>query len=357
MDLILIREAIQLLVDRKDLPFELAQQSMREIMAGEATPSQIGAFLTSLRMKGEAIDEITALAMVMRENAVRISPHVNGRTVDTCGTGGDRLKTFNVSTAAALVAAGAGVAVAKHGNRSVTSKCGSADVLEAVGVNLNVAPITVQKAIEQVGIGFMFAPAFHPAMKNAIVPRREIGIRTVFNILGPLTNPANANAQVLGVYNSKLVEPIAQVLLKLGTEEAMVVHGVEGLDEISTIGKTKLAWLKNGQVTRMEITPQDLNLKQAQPNEISGFDIDQNAKLLVNIVNGKETGNSTRLQMVLANAAAAIVVGGKADELAYGVEAGEEAIASGRAYEKLKQLIELTNGDESKLERIESHNA
>lgn len=353
----MIREAIQLLVDRKDLSFELAQQSMREIMAGEATPSQIGAFLTSLRMKGETVEEITALAMVMRDNAVRINPHVNGRMVDTCGAGGDRLKTFNVSTAAALVAAGANVPVAKHGNRSVTSKCGSADVLEAVGVNLNVPPLTVQRAIEQVGIGFMFAPAFHPAMKNAIVPRREIGIRTVFNILGPLTNPANANAQVLGVYDPQLVEPMAKVLQNLGTEEAMVVHGIDGLDEISTIGKTKLAWLKDGQTTSKEITPQDLNLKQARPNEISGFDVEQNARLLVNIINGREDQLSTRLQMVLANAAAAIVVGGKADDLATGVEVGREAIASGRAYDKLKRLIECTNGDESKLERIGSQNA
>ena len=353
----MIREAIQLLVDRRDLSFELAQQSMREIMAGEATPSQIGAFLTSLRMKGETVEEITALAMVMRDNAVRINPHVNGRTVDTCGTGGDRLKTFNVSTAAALVAAGADVPVAKHGNRSVTSKCGSADVLEALGVNLNVPPLTVQRAIEQVGIGFMFAPAFHPAMKNAIVPRREIGIRTVFNILGPLTNPANANAQVLGVYDPQLVEPMAKVLQKLGTEEAMVVHGIDGLDEISTIGKTKLAWLKDGQTTSKKITPQDLNLKQARPNEISGFDVEQSAKLLVNIINGREDKLSTRLQMVLANAAAAIVVGGKADDLATGVEVGREAITSGKAYDKLKRLIACTNGDESKLERIESQNA
>ena len=353
----MIRDAIQLLVDRKDLSFELAQQSMREIMAGEATPSQIGAFLTSLRMKGETVEEITALAMVMRNNAVRINPHVNGRTVDTCGTGGDRLKTFNVSTAAALVAAGADVPVAKHGNRSVTSKCGSADVLEALGVNLNVPPLTVQRAIEQVGIGFMFAPAFHPAMKNAIVPRREIGVRTVFNILGPLTNPANANAQVLGVYDPQLVEPMAKVLQKLGTEEAMVVHGIDGLDEISTIGKTKLAWLKDGQTTSKKITPQDLNLKQARPNEISGFDVEQSARLLVNIINGREDKLSTRLQMVLANAAAAIVVGGKADDLATGVEVGREAITSGKAYDKLKRLIACTNGDESKLERIESQNA
>ncbi len=353
----MIKEAIQLLVDRKDLPFELAQQSMREIMAGEATPAQIGAFLTSLRMKGETVDEITALALVMRENAVRISPHVNGRTVDTCGTGGDRLKTFNVSTTAALVASGADVVIAKHGNRSVTSKCGSADVLEAVGVNLNAPPLVVQKAIEQVGIGFMFAPAFHPAMKNAIVPRREIGVRTVFNILGPLTNPANANAQVLGVYDPNLVDPMAKVLQKLGSEEAIVVHGMDGLDEISTVGKTKLAWLKDGEITSKEITPQDLNLKQAKANEISGFDVEQSARLMLNILNGGEDEDSSRLQMVLANAAAAILVGGKADDLLSGVEAARESISSRKAYEKLKRLIECTNGDGSKLERIESQNA
>jgi anthranilate phosphoribosyltransferase len=251
----MIKEAIQLLVDHKNLSFELAQQSMREIMAGEATPSQIGAFLTSLRMKGETVDEITAFAGIMRENAVHINPQVDGRTVDTCGTGGDLLKTFNVSTTAAFVAAGGGVSIAKHGNRSVTSKCGSADVLEAVGVNLNATPSVVQKCIEDVGIGFMFAPAFHPAMKNAIIPRREIGVRTVFNILGPLTNPANATAQVLGVYDSDLVDPLAKVLHRLGIEEALVVHGVGGLDEISTIGKTKLAWLKDGEITSKEITP------------------------------------------------------------------------------------------------------
>jgi anthranilate phosphoribosyltransferase len=350
----MIREAVQLLVDRKDLPFELAQQSMREIMTGEATPSQLAAFLTSLRMKGETVDEITALAMVMRENAVRISPQVGGRMVDTCGTGGDRLKTFNVSTCAALVAAGAGVPIAKHGNRSVTSKCGSADVLEAVGVNLNVPPLIVQKSIEQAGIGFMFAPAFHPAMKNAIVPRREIGIRTVFNILGPLTNPANASAQVLGVYDPKLVEPMAEALRKLGIEEAIVAHGIDGLDEISTVGKTKLAWLKDGEIATKEISPRDLNLKQAKPSEISGFDVEQSTRLLVNLLNGKEKKQSARLQMVLANATAAIVVGGRADDLASGIEVGGESIESGKAYGKLKALIDSTNGDKSRLNRIAS---
>jgi anthranilate phosphoribosyltransferase len=349
----MIKEAIQLLADRKDLPSEIAQQSMSEIMTGEATPAQIGAFLTSLRMKGETVDEIAALALVMREHAVRIKPNVNGRTVDTCGTGGDVLKTFNVSTIAALVASGAGVSVAKHGNRSVTSKCGSADVLEAVGVNLAASPITVQKAIEQIGFGFMFAPTFHPAMKNAIVPRREVGIRTVFNILGPLTNPANANAQVLGVYDSTLVEPMALVLQKLGTKEAIVVHGMDGLDEISIIGKTKLAWLKDDKISSKEITPSDLDLKQARPEEVSGLDVQQSAKLLVKILKGSERNDSAQVQMVLANSAAALVVGGKADTLVSGTRIAAQSIASGKAYEKLRQLVEVTGGDNEKLERLQ----
>jgi len=308
-------------------------------------------------MKGETVQEVTALAMVMRENSVRINPKVNGRTVDTCGTGGDRLKTFNVSTTSALVAAGSGITIAKHGNRSVTSKCGSADVLEAVGVSLNAPPSTVQRAIENVGIGFMFAPTFHPAMKNAVIPRREIGIRTVFNILGPLTNPANANAQVLGVYDPDMVTPLAEVLKKLGIEEALVVHGLDGVDEISTVGKTKLAWVKDGELVNREITPQEMHLRQAKPTEISGFDIDQSARLMVNILRGNEDEKSARLEMVLANAAAAIVVGGKVNDLAEGVEEARHAISTGRAYEKLKALIEITNGDESKLERMETANA
>ena len=348
----MIREAIQLLVERKDLPSELAQRTMREIMGGEATSSQIGAFLAALRMKGETVEEITAFAVVMRENAVRITPQVSGRTVDTCGTGGDRVKTFNVSTTAALVACGAGIPIAKHGNRSVTSKCGSADVLEAVGVNLNTPPSVVQRSIEQVGIGFMFAPTFHPAMKNAVMPRREVGIRTVFNILGPLTNPANAAAQVLGVYDPNLVEQLARVLQRLGIQEAMVVHGLDGLDEISTIGKTRLAWLRDGEITSKEILPQDLGLKLARPDEVSGFDVEQSARLMVNILSGEQNNESSRLQMVLANAAAAILVGGKADDLASGVELARESITSGHAYDKLKGLVEFTNGDATKLERI-----
>jgi anthranilate phosphoribosyltransferase len=203
----------------------------------------------------------------------------------------------------------------------------------------------------------MFAPAFHPAMKNAIVPRREVGIRTVFNILGPLTNPANANAQVLGVYDPALVRLLAEVLQKLGTEEAMIVHGWDGVDEISTVGKTKLAWVKDGEVLDREITPADMNLRQVKPNEISGFDVDQSARLMVDILRGNEDEASARLEVVLANAAAAIVVGGKADTLAEGVEEGRNTIRNGRAYDKLKALVEITRGDETKLERIENRNA
>jgi anthranilate phosphoribosyltransferase len=350
----MIKDAIQLLADHKDLTVEHAQQSMREIMTGEATAAQIGAFLTSLRMKGETVDEITAFATAMREQSIRIIPHVQGRIVDTCGTGGDIVKTFNVSTAAAFITSGAGVPVAKHGNRSVTSKCGSADVLETLGVNLNASPSTVEKTIEQIGLGFMFAPVFHPAMKNAILPRREIGIRTVFNILGPLTNPANANAQVLGVYDQKLVEPLAKVLQRLGLEEALVVHGMDGLDEISIIGPTKLGWLKDGTITTKTIMPQDINLEIAKSSEISGYDAPRSARIMIDILNDTEKEGSARRQMVLANAAAALLVGGKVDDLSSGVDLGNEVIKSGKAYEKLRQLIQYTNGDESKLDRIEA---
>lgn len=352
----MIKEAIQLLVERRDLSFENAQQSMREIMEGEATAAQVGAFLTALRMKGETVDEITAFAITMREHSVRINPHVHGRIVDTCGTGGDLVKTFNVSTAAAFVSCGGGVTVAKHGNRSVTSKCGSADVLETMGVNLNADPTTVERAIEQIGIGFMFAPTFHPAMKNAILPRREIGIRTVFNMLGPLTNPANAKAQVLGVYDQKLVEPIAKVLRNLGLEEALVVHGIDGLDEISITGPTKSGWLKKGNITTRTILPKDIKLETARVNEISAYDAPRSARIMIDILNGAEKKNSARRQMVLANAAAAFLVGGKVDDLPSGVELGNQVIESGKAYEKLRELIRHTDGDESKLDRIEALN-
>ncbi|HLN88517.1 MAG TPA: anthranilate phosphoribosyltransferase, partial [Candidatus Binatia bacterium] len=226
----MIREGIQKLVEGTDLTFEESCEVMHEVMSGETTNAQTAAFLTALRMKGESVEELIAFASVMRKNCCQIQPHVHGRLVDTCGTGGDKLKTFNVSTASAFVIAGAGVSVAKHGNRAVTSKSGSADVLEKLGLNLKVEGKAVQKFIEEVGVGFMFAPAFHPAMKHAAEVRCEIGFRTVFNLLGPLTNPACADAQLLGVYDSKLVVPMASALGQLGCEEAMVVNGIDGLD-------------------------------------------------------------------------------------------------------------------------------
>ncbi|UCE57798.1 MAG: anthranilate phosphoribosyltransferase, partial [Candidatus Bathyarchaeota archaeon] len=266
----MIRDGILRLVGETDLSYEEAQEIMKEIMSGKATSAQIAAFLAALRMKGESVNEITAFTKVMKDYCHQIHPRVEERLVDTCGTGGDRIKTFNISTTAAFVAAGAGVAIAKHGNRSVTSKSGSADVLERLGLNLNLEPKAVEKVIERVGIGFMFAPAFHPAMKYAIGPRRELGIRTVFNVLGPLTNPADANAQLLGVYDRKLTEPLAYSLKNLGCHEAMVVHGLDGLDEISTIGKTVISWLREDEVTTVETVPKDFDIKLARPEDIKG---------------------------------------------------------------------------------------
>jgi anthranilate phosphoribosyltransferase len=350
----MIRESIQMLIDGANLPFEQAQSIMREVMSGEATNAQIAAFLTALRMKGETVEELIAFAEVMREHCRRIHPHMQGRLVDTCGTGGDKIKTFNISTAAAFVVAGAGVAIAKHGNRSVTSKSGSADVLERLGLNLKIEPEAVQAAIEQVGVGFMFAPAFHPAMKYAVQPRREIGIRTVFNVLGPLTNPASANAQLLGVYDRQLVTPLAYALSKLGCEEAIVVHGLDGLDEISTIGNTAIAWLKQGEVATLEITPEDFSVKTARISDIKGTPPDESAEILFQILSGCYPLNHPKTEIVLVNSAAGIIVGGKAEDFNHGMELARKSIESGAAYKKLKVLIKASGGDLSKLEELES---
>ncbi len=349
----MIRENIQALVQGESLSLEESRQTMQEIMTGQATNAQIAAFLTALRMKGETVDELVAFAQVMRENCRRIRPNVKGRLVDTCGTGGDTLKTFNVSTAAAFVVAGAGVPIAKHGNRSVTSKSGSADVLERLGVNLATQPEVVQKSIEEAGIGFMFAPAFHPAMKYAIGPRKEVGIRTVFNVLGPLTNPACANAQLLGVYDSRLAAPLANALNILGCEEAMVVHGLDGLDEISTIGKTVIAHLKNGEVRTFEVSPKNLCIKKATPQNLLGGTPEENAKTLVKILDGRCSTADPKTDIVLVNAAAGIVVGGKAVTLKDGMEVARESLRSGAAYSKLKELVKASDGDLTKLKELE----
>jgi anthranilate phosphoribosyltransferase len=349
----MIREGIKKLIDGTNLTFEESQEIMREVMSGKATNAHIAALLTALRMKGETVEELIAFATVMRERCRRIHPSVAGRLVDTCGTGGDKIKTFNISTTAAFVVAGAGVAIAKHGNRSVTSKSGSADVLERLGLNLNMEPEAVQGTIEQVGVGFMFAPAFHPAMKYAIQPRREIGIRTLFNILGPLTNPASANAQLLGVYDPKLTAPIAHALKELGCEEAMVVHGLDGLDEISTLGKTAIAWLKEGKVTTVETAPKDFGVKQARIEDIKGTTPDESAEIVFKILNGYCAVDDPKTEVVLVNSAAGIVVGGKAENFSYGMTVARKSIESGAAYKKLKALIKASGGTLSKLEELE----
>ena len=350
----MIREAIEKLVERVDLSYEESQEIMKEIMTGKAEATQISAFLTALSMKGETIEEITAFASVMREFCHQIHPRIRGRLVDTCGTGGDRVKTFNVSTAAAFVVAGAGVAVAKHGNRAVTGKSGSADVLEKLGFNLNMSPDAVEEAIENVGVGFMFAPAFHPAMKFAAGPRRELGIRTVFNILGPLTNPANANAQVLGVYNRRLTMPIAHVLKNLGSKEAMVVHGLNGLDEISTIGMTVISWLKEDEVSTMEVTPEGLGIELAKLEDIEGTTPEESAENTFRILFGCSDSNGPKRDIVLVNSAAGIIVGGKAEDFGYGIELARESIVSGAAYKKLRILVKASHGSLEKLEELES---
>lgn len=348
----MIREGIQKLIDNVDLTYEESSAIMTEIMSGKATSSQTASFLTALRIKGEVVEEIIAFASVMKGHCRQIHPKVRGRLVDTCGTGGDKVKTFNVSTAATFVIAGAGISVAKHGNRAVTSKSGSADVLERLGLNLNLDPQAIERIIERVGVGFMFAPAFHPAMKYAVEPRREIGIRTVFNILGPLTNPANANAQLLGVYDSKLVAPVAYALQKLGCEEAMIVHGLDGLDEISTVGKTVIAHLKNSVVTKEELSPGDFGIDKAAVSDLQCSSAEESAETLFRILKGNLFG--AKADIVLVNAAAGIIVGGKASDFREGMCLARKSIDSGVAYSKLIELIKASGGSLKEIEELDS---
>ncbi|MBC8274282.1 MAG: anthranilate phosphoribosyltransferase [Chloroflexi bacterium] len=333
----MIKEAITALVSGDPLTVEQAAQVMQEIMEGEATPAQFGAFVTALRLKGETVDEIVGLAKTMRAKAIPVS--TEGLVVDTCGTGGDGSHTFNISTAAAFVAAGAGLKIAKHGNRAMSSQCGSADVLEAVGVKIDLNAEQVQRCLKEVGIGFMFAPVFHPAMKYAAAPRREIGIRTVFNILGPLTNPAGAKAQVLGVGDESLIEKLALVLQGLGCQYALLVHGEDGLDEITITGKTHVCELKNGNIKRYTVSPDDFGLSRASSDSIKGGDIKANADFLRNILAGD---SGPQRDVVLMNAAAALVVGGKAKTFQQGADIAKEVIDKGNASAKLDQLIEFS---------------
>jgi anthranilate phosphoribosyltransferase len=335
----MIKEAIAKVVDGEDLAEEEMQEVMNEIMTGGATPAQIASFITALRVKGETVDEITGAARVMREKAVRIVAK-DSMVVDTCGTGGDMAQTFNVSTTAAFVVAGTGLMVAKHGNRSVSSACGSADVLQALGVNIDLKPAEVERCLNEIGIGFLFAPLFHEAMKYAVGPRKEIGIRTIFNILGPLTNPASARAQVLGVYTHSLTETMAKVLMKLGASHCFVVHGSDGLDEITITTTTKVSEGKNGKVRTYTVKPSDFGLKKAKKVDLLGGDAATNAKITMAILSGE---NGPKRDIVLLNAAAAIVAGGKAKTLKEGVRLAAESIDSGAAVNKLEAMKRFTN--------------
>ncbi len=334
-----IQAAIKAVMARQDLSRDEMTSIMRQIMTGECTPSQIGGFLVGLRMKGESVDEISAAATVMRELATRVevdSEHL----VDTCGTGGDASGSFNISTASALVAAAAGARVAKHGNRSMTSSSGSADVLEAAGVKLDIPPERVGKCVAAVGVGFMFAPAHHGAMKHAIGPRKEMAVRTIFNVLGPLTNPAGAPNQVIGVFDGDFVEPLAHVLQQLGSRHVMVVHAADGMDEISLSAPTSVAELKGGQVRSYQIQPTDFGM-QVAPLDALRVDSAEASLAMIRGVLADEAGPAR--DIVCLNAGAAIYVAGLADSLAGGVDAARAAIASGNAAKVLDDLVEFTN--------------
>lgn len=336
----MIREAIARVSSGADLSPAEAEGVMGEIVRGAATPAQIGGLLTALRMKGETVAEIAAFARAMRAAAVPVPLPGPAARVDTCGTGGDGAGTFNISTAAAFVAAGAGVPVVKHGNRGVSSRCGSADVLEALGVNVAIPPKKVADVLASAGIAFLFAPAYHPAMEYARLVRREIGIRTVFNLLGPLTNPAGARAHLLGVYDPRLALPVARVLADLGAERAMVVHGA-GLDEIATAGPTTVAELRDGEVETYTLDCTEFGIPRSPISAIRGGGPEENAAILLSVLSGKE--GPTR-DIVLLNAGAAIYLGGKADDLAGGIARAEVSIDSGAALDRLDRLVQATGG-------------
>jgi anthranilate synthase/phosphoribosyltransferase len=335
-----IQQAVVKLMEQHDLTEYEAEAAMAHIMHGQATPAQIGAFLTALRMKGETVDEITGCARAMRQSAVRVRPRRTDTLVDTCGTGGDGTGTFNISTAAAFVVAGAGQPVAKHGNRSVSSRSGSADVMEALGVQLDLTPEQVALCLDEVGIGFLFAPLMHPAMKHAIGPRREMGVRTIFNVLGPLTNPAGASAQVLGVYDPALTEKLAGVLRTLGSQAAFVVHGAGGVDELTTSGPNRVSALRAGRVDTYTLDPTELGFARADPAQLRGGDAEQNAAIIRGILSGA-LGGPPR-DVVALNAAAALVAGGRATTLQEGVRLASHSIESGAAQRVLAQLVEFT---------------
>ena len=334
----MIKQAMNRVIQREDLTEAEMIMVMNSIMEGGATAVQIGGFLTALRMKGETVAEITGSAKVMREKAKAVKVR-NPYCIDTCGTGGDGSNTFNISTAVAFVAAAAGVSVVKHGNRSVSSKCGSADVLEALGAAIELTPEQVQECVNHMNIGFMFAPEFHEAMKYAVAPRKELGMRTIFNILGPLTNPAKVKGQVLGVFDEKLTAVMAQVLKGLGAERAMVVHGLDGLDEITINGKTKVSELRDGKIITYYIEPRDFDIPPASKDALSGGDAKENAAIILRVLRGE---GGARRNIILLNAAAAIYVGNEANSFQEGLDKAKEVIDQGLALEKLNQFIHMS---------------
>jgi anthranilate phosphoribosyltransferase len=335
----MIKDCIKKLVDGQCLSSLESREAMDEIMTGSATPSQIASLITALRIKGETPEEISGFAKVMRSHATKLSLR-SDFYVDTCGTGGDVSGTFNVSTLASIIAAGAGVVIAKHGNRAVSSKCGSADLLEKLGVKIDIPPEKTAECIDTVGIGFIFAPLFHQAMKHAAPTRKEIGIRTIFNILGPVSNPANTKGQLMGVYCEKLTRVMAEVLKDQGCETAMVVYGTDGIDEISVSGRTKVSHLAAGNIREYYIEPEDFGIKRQPLSSISGGSAEENAFIASNILAGKE--KSARRDVALLNAAAAIAVGKKAEDIKEGLLLAEKSLDSGAAMEKLEKLRRFT---------------
>lgn len=334
-----IREAIEKVVSRVDLAEEEMTEVMNQIMSGEASPLQIASFLTGLRMKGETVQEITGAARVMREKVHRVKVKADP-LLDIVGTGGDQKGTINISTASAFVVAGAGITVAKHGNRSVSSQSGSADVLAALGVKIDAPKERVEECLAQIGIGFLFAPLLHEAMKYAVQPRREIGIRTIFNLLGPLTNPAGATHQLTGLYDGKLTEPIAHVLKNLGTARAMIVHGLEGMDEISLCGPTRISELRDGTIKNYTVSPEEFGLSPCRLEDLHGGTPAECAESLRGVL-GKKKGAAR--DVVLLNSAAALYVSGKVDSIKQGLELAAESVDSGRAQQKLESLVKMTN--------------
>ncbi|HLF19634.1 MAG TPA: anthranilate phosphoribosyltransferase [Bacteroidota bacterium] len=335
----MIKEAISKLVEKQNLSSLEAHGAMSEIMGGSATEAQIAGFLIGLRLKGETPEEIAGCARSMREQAIKIhTTHMS--VIDTCGTGGDSSGTFNISTTAAIIACAAGAVVAKHGNKAVSSRCGSADVLKALGVNIEIPADKVSQILDDVGITFLFAPVMHQAMKFAVGVRKDLAVRTIFNILGPLTNPAGAKRQVLGVFQASLTETMASVLKELGSEHALVVHGEGGLDELSTVGKTKVSELRNGEVTTYELKAGDAGVELTTVEAILGGDTEKNVEILKGILGGR---NGAPREIAVLNAGAAIFVAGKASSLKEGVREARSALDNGSAKKKLEQWIDATN--------------